>query len=120
MLKALLLSLVSLLLVSTLFSQTKISGYLQYQYRVEFKDQRTETFTPGTINLKFSGSLSGCVVNPWEIYSFKFHFNNKQSTKPSPKTTHTLKPNAITSLTLKNPSKPFLNSFIYLAILNKL
>jgi phosphate-selective porin OprO and OprP len=63
--KNLFLSLVSLLLVSTLFSQTKISGYLQYQYRVEFKDQRTETFTPGTINLKFSGSLSPKVK--WEI-----------------------------------------------------
>ncbi len=54
-----------LLLISTLFAQTKISGYLQYQYRVELKDQNTETFTPGTINLKFSGSLSPKVK--WEI-----------------------------------------------------
>lgn len=40
-------------------SQTKIDGFLQYMYRVEFEESETiETFTPGTINLKFGGSLN--------------------------------------------------------------
>lgn len=45
--------------IEFMFSQTKISGYLQYMYRVEFEEDKiTETFTPGTINLKVGGSLS--------------------------------------------------------------
>lgn len=60
-------ALLALLTLSNfVFSQAKISGYLQYMYRTELEENRTkETFVPGTINLKFSGALSENVK--WEV-----------------------------------------------------
>ncbi|CUS91837.1 hypothetical protein JGI13_02024, partial [Candidatus Kryptonium thompsonii] len=49
-----------------IFSQVKTSGYLQYMYQAVFEENKTkETFTPGVINLKFSGALSENVK--WEV-----------------------------------------------------
>lgn len=49
-----------------IFSQVKTSGYLQYMYHAVFEENKTkETFTPGVINLKFSGALSENVK--WEV-----------------------------------------------------
>ncbi|CUU04758.1 Phosphate-selective porin O and P [Candidatus Thermokryptus mobilis] len=63
--KNLVSTLIPILFISTSLAQIKVNGYLQYQYRVELKVQNTETFTPGTINLKFYGNLNPKVK--WEI-----------------------------------------------------
>jgi hypothetical protein len=52
-------NLLALLIASAIsISQTKINGFFQYSYLVEFKNVRKETFIPGTINLRFSNSLA--------------------------------------------------------------
>lgn len=52
-------NLLALLIASAIsISQTKINGFFQYSYLVEFKNVRKETFIPGTINLRFSSSLA--------------------------------------------------------------
>ncbi len=59
-------NLLALLLTNAIsISQTKINGFFQYSYLVEFKNARKETFIPGTINLRFSGSLSKQIK--WEV-----------------------------------------------------
>ncbi|MEN3039612.1 MAG: hypothetical protein ABDI07_10785, partial [Candidatus Kryptonium sp.] len=53
-------------LIHSAFAQVKLNGFLQYMYRADLKENRIEgNFTPGTMNLKFSGSLDKNVK--WEV-----------------------------------------------------
>lgn len=54
------------MLIHSAIAQVKINGFLQYMYRADLKENKVEgNFTPGTMNLKFSGSLDKNVR--WEV-----------------------------------------------------